>query len=194
MGRSEDSCRGLTQLSHPCSFLLLAQYLPITHTGRTPNPSLPAPVRFPAATRRRTPALQRLPAPRLHAGLAAAPPRHGPPAPGAVLGWGVPCVPQSSAQDAHRGGADSSLLPGSLPGCPHLIVGKQRDFWGSNPTQTDLPTATAQGHPGALGLPGPKGPSPGSSPSQTKAPVLPSQDSGPLFPFLLCASWIPALL
>lgn len=52
--------------------------------------------------------------------------------------------------------------PESLLGCPHLTTGKQQDFWGSNPTQMDFPTVTAQGHPGAMGLPGS---SPGSHPN-----------------------------
>lgn len=44
-------------------------------------------------------------------------------------------------------------LLGSLLGCPHLTTGKQQGFWGSNPPQTDFPSITAQGHPGAWGCP-----------------------------------------
>lgn len=58
-----------------------------------------------------------------------------------MLGQGAPCGSQHSAQDIH-----------SRAGVPSFWV---RNFWGSNLTQTDFLTVTAEGHPELWGCPVP---------------------------------------
>lgn len=174
-GHGEGFCQALTPLHRPYSLLSLPQQLPTKRAGGNPSP-------VPAASQQgrgseRSPRRACLPQ--------GSQVRHGPAGSDATLRWG--CC-RSPAQDAHRGAAGclpAASIPAGLPAPDH-----GRDFWGSNPTQTDFLTVTAQGHPGALGLPSP---SPGSAPSQTKAPPSALQAAGPPFPFLLCASQIPAL-